>query len=72
MGAAAEPVDNGRTEFVGGIDAIGAARDFIGAFLGRAAAGGVEMGEPLAERARLVVSELVTHAVTPTPRVPSS
>ncbi|MFD6417712.1 ATP-binding protein [Streptomyces sp. NPDC060194] len=59
MGTAARATVHEQQDFAGGATAIGASRDFAAAFLARTAGGdGV-----LVERARLVVSELVTNAV---------
>jgi anti-sigma regulatory factor (Ser/Thr protein kinase) len=49
--------------YEGGPGTIGAARDFAGRFLGEANSEGAALGERLVEKARLVVSELVTNAV---------
>ncbi|MGW0562827.1 ATP-binding protein [Streptomyces sp. NPDC003016] len=49
--------------YQGGSPSVAAARDFLTSFLTRARDKGVAVSEDLVERARLVVSELVTNAV---------
>lgn len=53
--------------YAGEVSAIGAARDFVAAFLQRVRAVGVPVPEQRLQAARLVVSELVTNAVRHAP-----
>ncbi|MFD6415891.1 ATP-binding protein [Streptomyces sp. NPDC060194] len=56
-------VMRGAAAYEGGSPSVGAARDFLTTFLARARNRGMKVSEDLVERARLVVSELVTNAV---------
>lgn len=62
-GTPTRPAVRAGAAYVGGSHIIAEARDFTADFLSRARAADVMVGPLLVERARLVVSELMTNAV---------